>query len=142
MENMIKAIAAIPGALAAPHKPTKETLDSVESELHFKFGRMLRRYLEEFGLIMFYGVEFLGVTENLKDRSGLVKTTKSLRQDYPSLDRFVVIENLDEGMYVLCDENDNVYRFYEGEGSAPERIDVNVLQYILSQGQESTQKQR
>ena len=142
MENMIKAIAAIPGALAAPHKPTKETLDSVESELHFKFGRMLRRYLEEFGLIMFCGVEFLGVTENLKDRSGLVKTTKFLRQDYPSLDRFVVIENLDEGMYVLCDENDNVYRFYEGEVSAPERIDVNVLQYILSRGQESAQKQR
>jgi hypothetical protein len=131
MENFTSHINnLISDKIVAPILPSEQTLAMSEKRLNFKFGPELREYLQDFGFILFSGVELMGINERQKERSDLIKTTEFLREDYSCMNSYVVIENVGDSLYVVCDTNDRMYEFIIGTDSTPQPMNIDLHQYI------------
>ena len=131
MENFTSKINnLISDKIVATVLPSEQTLGMSEKRLNFKFGPELREYLQNFGFVLFSGIELMGINERQKEKSDLIKTTKFLRQDYGCMNSYVVIENVGDSLYAVCDVNDKMFEFVIGTDTMPQPMNLDLYQYI------------
>ena len=131
MENLTSKINdLISDKIVAPYLPSEQTLEKSEKRLNFKFGSQLHEYLQNFGFILFSGIELMGINERQKEKSDLIKITEFLRQDYPCMNSYVVIENVGDSLYTVCDAKDKMYEFIIGTDTTPQPMNLDLYQYI------------
>lgn len=125
------------GAEVSPNPPTKQTIQSAEDAVGFRFGPMLKLYLTRFGYLGYGAVELYGINEVQKCQSDMVKTTLNIREYHKGCEGYVVIDNLGDGQYVLCDQQDMVYELPEDANVTPVPMRVNLVQYVVKRFSET-----
>ena len=116
----------------SPNPPTEQTITAAEASIGFKFGRMLKSYLLSFGYLGHGAIELYGINEIQKCQSDMVMTTLNIREYHRGCNGYVVIDNLGDGQYILCDKNDIVFRLPEDCNLPPVCLDIDLLQYIIN----------
>ena len=106
-----------------------EEINILEKNLGLEFRKEMRDYLYQYGIVMGYGVEFLGCGKN--GESSLVRETQRFR-NFGLSEEYIVIRNVDEWIYCL----NNI----DGKISSWDRIEKEHLikkdsfeQYILDE---------
>ena len=92
-------------------------LKKAEVVLEVSFGKQLREYLLSYGYLSMEYREFTGMTKNQGLESDLVKQSQFLHTYHPASKGWVVIEDLDDGVYALVNEKDEVQKFDAGSGA-------------------------
>lgn len=114
-----------------------ETVQAAQKKLGCVFGAMLKNYLTEFGYLSFGYFEMYGINERQKLNSDMVKSTEMLHEAFSVTRGKVAIENLGDGYYILCDNQDMVYEFIPDENSqALNPLGKNLLTYIIQHSQD------
>ena len=97
----------------ASERIDNNTMFEMSSLLSFDFGTELVTYIQKYGYLGYRYVEFCGINARQMERSDMVKQTLALRARCPQTDKYVVLERVGDGFYVLVDEEDAVYDFDE-----------------------------
>ncbi len=97
----------------ASERIDNNTMFEMSSLLSFDFGTELVTYIQKYGYLGYRYVEFCGINARQMERSDMVKQTLALRARCPQTDKYVVLESVGDGFYVLVDEEDAVYDFDE-----------------------------
>ena len=121
----------------SPNPPTKQTIESAEEAVGFRFGAMLKSYLMSFGYLGHGAVELYGINEVQKCQSDMVKTTLNIREYHKGCEGYVVVDNLGDGQYILCDQKDMVYELPEDDNTPPVSMNMNFMQYVVKRFSEA-----
>ena len=121
----------------SPNPPTSQTVEAAESAVGFRFGTMLKSYLMAFGYLGYGSVELYGINEVQKCQSDMVKTTLNIREYHKGCDGYVVVDNLGDGQYILCDQKDMVYELPEDSNTSPVSMNMNLMQYVVKRFSEA-----
>ena len=114
---------------------TKNIIDEkffevVETEIGFKFGPELKKYVLTYGYLGFEDVEFYGINQNQGIDSDMVTQTKYLHKYFEKTENYVAFENIGEGDYVIVDSDDNVFE-YDTEVGKVKELNVKLFDYIV-----------
>ena len=121
----------------SPNPPTAQTVEAAESAVGFRFGTMLKSYLMAFGYLGYGAVELYGINEIQKSKSDMVKTTLNIREYHKGCEGYVVIDNLGDGQYILCDQSDMIYELPEDNNTPPVSMSMNLMQYVVKRFSEA-----
>lgn len=138
MNKFEKAIKDQFGDVAmSPNPPTRQTIESTEEAVGFRFGPMLKSYLMAFGYLGRGAVELYGINDVQKCQSDMVKTTLNVREYHKGCEGYVVVDNLGDGQYILCDGEDMVYELPEDGDTPPMPVNMNLLGYVVKRFSET-----
>lgn len=134
MKETLKEIVInnIIGVEFTPSVPSRETLKEVESALKCRLGKQMKEYLLSFGSLWKGAIELYGVNEMQKLDSDLVKTTLNVAEYYDKTQGMVVIDNLGDGQYVFCDQNDMVFKMPIEVSDAPIPLNIDLAHYLCA----------
>ena len=110
--------------------PSVDTIAEVSKVLKIEFGPQMLSYLKEFGYLGKGSIELYGVNERQKLQSDLVTTTMNLWEYNCSCRGFVVIENRGDGIYAVCNANDEMFLSSANGHDAPEDLGMSLSAYI------------
>jgi hypothetical protein len=110
---------------------TESTIVTAEDSLDLRFGEELKSYLFNYGFLIYKFVELLGLTNEQGESSDLIVQTKRARENLHLDSKYVVIENLGDGLYVICDSKDNVFNFQDINNTITP-LNVSLIEYILN----------
>lgn len=119
-----------PGIDSSANIPTAKTIRQASESIGVVFGPLLESYLRTYGYLGFLSAELLGVNELQKDSSDLVRVTRNMREYYHQADNCVVVDDLGDGQYVLCDSMDRIYQMPDDVTHAPVPMGKNLEEYI------------
>jgi len=107
---------------------TSEDITNVESELGLKVGNNLKEYLITYGALSFRSMELMGLGYSDDSYRHIVKATKNARK-YGSIPLdSLVVEDIGEFHYVICNADDSIS--YWGNGNEIEKVDSSISEYI------------
>jgi len=112
-------------------------INNICDALDFKSGIMLKTYLLNYGFLSFSSVELLGVGVKVTSRLSAIRETKILREKFGLPHGFIVIENIGDGLCIVCDESDRIFEFNYNQ--LPKEINLNLNEYILKRFIESSE---
>ena len=112
--------------------PSCETVNAVEAALNCRLGKQMKEYLLSFGSLWKDSIELYGVNEIQKLDSDLVKTTLNVAEYYDKMHGMVVIDNLGDGQYVFCDQNDMIFKMPVEVSDPPISLNVDLAHYLCA----------
>lgn len=110
--------------------------DVVETEIGFKFGPELKKYVLTYGYLGFEDVEFYGINQNQGIDSDMVTQTKYLHKYFKKTENYVAFENIGEGDYVIVDSDDHVFE-YDTEVGKVKELNIKLFDYIVKRFNEA-----
>ena len=119
------------GIIISDNPPSAATITEAESCLGVVFGPELRDYLSEVGFAI-GARELYGITENQGMSSDLVRYTSILHASIPALRKYVVLEELSDDRYAVCNEDDNVFVVVVDREITFQDTGLKVLNYVIS----------
>ena len=130
MGNIFESIKLLDKVKVSKFLPDEKLIKEAEQIMDFKFGKLLYAYLEECGAVMFFFVEMYGINKNQGLQSDMVVKTNFLHDSYPQTKKFVVIEDMGDGDYILCDADDNIFEFIPSLSAVIKPLDINLMKHI------------
>ena len=142
MKLLLKKLSDLQGQLYKIGPQDPKVVHQAEETLEVSFGEELREYLSTLGAISYKGIELTGL--GVKDNSHLniVYRTKLVRDQWAIPKEFVVIEDLGDGLFELCNMNDKVYFVAEGGEIKDDQMSLQeyIIQRLLNEDDNSTNK--
>ena len=108
---------------------TEDDIAIYENLLSVSFGEQLQHYITNYGYLALDDIEFYGINSNQKENSDLIKQTIYLNKNFDSTKGYIAFENKGDGVYILIDSNDNMYKF-STEDNKLEAINSDLFNYI------------
>lgn len=108
---------------------TEDDITTYEDLLSVSFGEQLQHYITNYGYLALDDIEFYGINSNQKENSDLIKQTIYLNKNFDSTKGYIAFENKGDGVYILIDSNDNMYKF-STEDNKLEAINSDLFNYI------------
>lgn len=110
--------------------PDVELIEEAEHTMGCKFGKLLKAYLKECGAIMFFFIEMYGINSNQGLNSDIIEKTEMLHSLYPQTKNLVAIEDMGDGDYILCDDNDDIFEFIPSLSDEVKPLDIDLIKHI------------
>lgn len=113
-----------------------EVIKQAEHEIGIPMGAQLKKYLLDYGYMIYGSIEFYGMTARQGLKSDIVTQTLYMHKYFPKTKDMIALENQGEGDYFLVDKDDKVFEY---DSASDELIDLkqNLEQYILKRFEEN-----
>lgn len=108
---------------------SENDLDVMKKHYNLKIGEQLSFYLLNYGYLGFQDIEFYGINSKQREKSDLVTQTEYLHKYFPKTINYVAFSSEGEGMYILIDQNDNMWQ-YNSEDDVLEKLNLKLIDYI------------
>lgn len=119
------------GVVTTLYKIPENRIPQYEKVLGVKMGPQLKRYILNYGLLMYKHIRLFGINYIQKYESDMVTETLFLHKDFGDKTRnLIAVEDQGDGDYYLVDEEDRVFRFI-CDCNELEETGLTLNQYIL-----------
>lgn len=112
------------------HMPDAETVTQMAAMLSVSVGPELLAYLTGYGYLGFKSVEFYGLNASQGMDSDMVRQTRYLHHCFPLTKDYIAVRNMGDGVYVLINSDDFVFRFFTDENRM-EHLGEKLFDYVL-----------
>lgn len=117
--------------VATLYKIPKNRVLQYEIILGVKMGPQLKRYILNYGLLMYKHIRLFGINYIQKFESDMITETLFLHKEFGNkTHNLIAVEDQGDGDYYLVDEKDRVFRFICGCNEL-EETGLTLNQYIL-----------
>lgn len=119
------------GVVSTLYSVPEDKIPKYENMLSVKMGPQLKRYILNYGLLMYKYIRLFGINYIQDDSSDMVTETLFLHKEFGNKTRnLIAIEDQGDGDYYLVDEEDRVFRFI-CDCNELEETGLTLNQYIL-----------
>lgn len=129
MKTLLRELSNLQGQLFKIGSQDPKVIQQAEESLGISFGVELWDYLLTLGAVAYKGVELTGVGVRDDSHLNIVHKTKLVRDQWGSPEEYVVIEDLGDGLFELCNMNDRVFFIAEGGEIKDDQMSLN--EYII-----------
>jgi len=99
-----------------------------ESDLHLIINKNLKEYLINYGALSFRSMELMGLGYSDGSYRNIINATKKARADSAIPLESLVIEDIGESHYILCNNDGSIS--YWGNGNEIDKVDSSISEYI------------
>ncbi len=117
--------------LTSTKLPSKETINEAEKLLNTSFGDELKSYFKNYGFVSYKFIELYGLNETQKMKSDIVLQTINIKKLFDISDEMIIIEDMGDGDYILCDSKDNMYSFIPSLEKKIKPLNLTLNKYIV-----------
>ncbi|MDE6435206.1 MAG: SMI1/KNR4 family protein [Lachnospiraceae bacterium] len=110
-------------------------LNDAQKLIGIAMGPQLKKYIMEYGFLIYGSVEFNGVNSKQKMESDLITQTLYLHKYFPLTKKFYAIGNRGDGLYCLADSSDGVFEF-DLENNILTNVNRSLFDYIFRRFEE------
>lgn len=111
--------------------PSQSQISEASDTLKMLFGFDLRKYLSELGILNYAGICLYGMTREGAGDRDIVNATKMLWKKYPKTRAKLLLENRENGVYILVDSGDDIWK-YHSKTNILEETGKEIYGYILA----------
>ena len=118
------------------NKVGEDFIPEMEKHLGMKVGAQLREYILKYGYLGYKFLQFNGVNNTQRLKSGMITSTEKLCANFPEASGYIILESKGDGVYALTDSEDNMYIF-SLDDKKPVSTGKKLFDYILERFQEA-----
>lgn len=109
----------------------KNQISQIAEIMGVQVGNELNKYILEYGYLSYEYVELYGVNSRQFDKSDMITQTIYLHKNFIKTKNYIALENIGDGLYVIVDEHDYVYKF-DSEIDEIQKLEMKVFEYIVN----------
>ncbi|WP_286946331.1 SMI1/KNR4 family protein [Acetobacterium sp. UBA5834] len=114
----------------------EKLLNTVERAINVEMGSQLKKYLLNYGFLIYKFVELHGINQRQGIESDMIKVTNNFHLTFPDLKKYIVLENKGDGDYIIIDSMDNVYEYEPSYSKDVIALNQLLADYILDRFEE------